>query len=282
MTSEASTLRAPLRKAARWVADHWEKSPWMFNAGGGVLAMMVSLATGFDQIPGRNISTVIWGFVAVVAAVLLVVGPFLLARRARRVKTLQGTIEGLERRQERIDEARARDSADFKSVLDKVGRELLAECDVDTDDTRISIYQHHGDEKKFALVGRASLNPTLSEPGRSVYRDDVGLIAKAWRERTAHARVWFTDPEQWVGYQARTFRMNPEEARGIAMKSLSYLGVRIDDGDVPVGILVMESTVRERVTEQHAEQARSHPAFDRIRLMLRAAPKLPLEESTTR
>lgn len=280
MTPDASTPRRHLRSAVEWVAYHWEKSPWAFNALGGVLAMLVSLATGFDRIPGRNALTVVWAVGVVLAVVLLVIGPLLIARRAVRLKDLQATIKDLERRQKRINDARERDSADLRRVLDRVGRELLAECGVDKDDTRISIYQHHGDENKFALVGRASLNPTLSKAGRSVYHDDVGLIAKAWRERTAHDRVWYTDTDKWVDYQARTFKIDIEEARGISMKSLSYLGVRIDD-DVPVGILVIESTNRERVTEEHAEQVRSHPAFGRFQLMLRAAPKLPLEEPTT-
>lgn len=276
MRSAASSPRGFLRNGARRVTYHWEKSPWMFNAGGAVLAMAVGIATAFDRIPGRNIATAIWAFVAVLAAVLLVVGPFLLARRAERVKVLREEVERLEQRQKRVEDARVRDSSDLKRVLDQVGRELLAECGVDSDDTRISIYQHHGADKKFALVGRASLNPTLSERGRASYRDDVGIIAKAWREQIAHDRVKYTNPEKWVDYQVRTFGLDRAEAWGVAMKSLSYLGVRIDHDEMPVGILVMESTNRDRVTEKHAEAVRSHPTFGNIQLMLRSAPKLPL------
>lgn len=262
----------------RWVADHWDKSPWMFNGAGAALAMLVGVATVFEKIPGLNIVTAIWAGVALLAVALLVAGPYFLAKRAERVKDLLARIECLETERQRIDDARERDSAELKSVLDGAGRELLRECGVDTEDTRISVYQHHGHEKKFALVGRVSRNPKLCELGRAAYRDDVGIIAKAWQEEIAYDRVWFTDPEKWVDYQVRTHGLNPEKAWGIGMKSLSYLGVRIDDGDRPVGILVMESKDRSRVTAEHAETVRSHDAFVKMQMMLHAAPKLPLED----
>lgn len=278
MSSGRPSLRRFPRKFVRWVADHWDKSPWLFNGAGAALAMLVGGATVIDQIPGYNFVTVIWAAVAIIAVVLLVAGPYFLAKRAERVKNLLVRIERLEHQKQRIDSARVRDSAELKSVLDGAGRELLRECGLDSEDTRISIYQHHGSEKKFALVGRVSRNPTLCQQGRSAYQDDVGLIAKAWQEETAYDRVWFTDPGKWVDYQVRTHGLNRETASGIRMKSLSYLGVRIDDGDHPVGILVVESKDRDRVTVEHAETVRSHDAFLKMQIMLHAAPKLPLED----
>lgn len=279
MSSADAAPRRSLLGLVRSLGDRWDRSPWVFNATGAVLAMAVGASTAFEGIPGKNPVTLLWFAVIVLAVFFLVTGPYLLARRAERVEELTQRISQLEEELGRVEEARSRDRAELKSVLDGVGRDLLKECDIDADDTRISFYQHHAEEKKFALVGRASRNPTLCQRGRPSYPDDVGIIAKAWQEETATDRVWFSDPEKWASYQERAHGMDRAAARRIHMKSLSFLGVRIDDGDQPFGILVIESKNRDRVTPEHAETVRSHGAFSRIQAMLHVAPKLPLERA---
>jgi hypothetical protein len=45
---------------------------------------------------------------------------------------------------------------------------------------RVSVYKVY--ENKFILIGRSSVNPLLSRPGRSSYPISEGLIGKAWAE----------------------------------------------------------------------------------------------------
>lgn len=264
------------QRVISWVIRKWEKSPWFFNAAGAVLAMVVGMATAFESIPGVNFRTALWGAVGLLAAFFLTTGPILLASRAESLAKLRRRISQLEGNQKRLQEAQARDLAELKRVLDESGHQLLKECCIHDNETRISVYQHHDQERRFVLVGRASKSPTLCEAGRASYPDNRGLIADAWQKGTAHDTVRYTDVEKWINYQVNNKGLIRSDAEHIKMKSRSYLGVRIDDDDTrPLGILMLESLEKDTVTTKHAETASSHPAFARLRALLRAAPTPP-------
>lgn len=266
----------PVRRLLKWLSAAWEKFPWIVNAIGGVVVLAVGMLTAVDGVPGRNAATYVWVLSGCFGGALLILGPFLASRRSKRIKELSGEITELQERKRRTDTATERDKQALRETLDETGLELLQECGVNTDDTRISIYQHHRIDRQFVMVGRTSRNPKLNESGRVTYRDSTGLIAEAWEHEVYHNTERATDPEVWAVNQTRRFRMDINEARSIKMKSRSFLGVRIDDNNVHVGILVLESTDPKRITPDHAENIRAHGAFMRLQCMLRAAPKPPL------
>lgn len=104
---------------------------------------------------------------------------------------------------------------------------------------RASVYVHAGGE--FVMVARWSRNADLSRPGRGVYPDNCGVIARAWQSREFYAREWPEDLDDWIEVQA-SFGVAESVARDLRMRSRSIAAWRIDDVDHrPVGVVVTES-----------------------------------------
>lgn len=259
----------------------WDKSPWIVNACAGVLALLVGAASALPQMFKDPFLTIVWAALILIAIVLLVMGPLFSARRAARTLDLEEQIQDLERAATDRQEALAVKTRDLRAVIREAGSELLAQCELSCEDTRLSVYQWHSANRVFVLVGRVSTNPTLTLPGRPEYPDGMGLIAQAWERGRAFHREWATDPTRWVASQVQKFGVPSATAEQMKMRSRSFLGVRVDDGGIPVGVLMLESTDLNRVTAAHEDTIQSHPAFVRLQALLRAAPRTPKLELDT-
>lgn len=109
---------------------------------------------------------------------------------------------------------------------------------------RISVYKVY--DNKFKLIGRTSVDPTLSNPGRSEYPITDGFIGKGWRE----GEFFIKNLPEITANNGTTYynainRINPiprEVVNGLRMKSRNFFIYRINgyDGN-PKAVLVFES-----------------------------------------
>lgn len=65
------------------------------------------------------------------------------------------------------------------------------------DTERISVYRHEG--SSFSMIGRYSENPEYTEPGRSIYPADQGVIGLAWTKGEAVADLpdFESEPDEY-------------------------------------------------------------------------------------
>jgi len=109
---------------------------------------------------------------------------------------------------------------------------------------RISVYKVY--DNKFKLIGRTSVDPTLSNPGRSEYPITDGFICKGWRE----GEFFIKNLPEITANNGTTYynainRINPiprEVVNNLRMKSRNFFIYRINgyDGN-PKAVLVFES-----------------------------------------
>lgn len=109
---------------------------------------------------------------------------------------------------------------------------------------RISVYKVY--ENKFKLIGRASVDPTLSSTGRTEYPIRDGFIGKGWREGEFFVKNL---PELTLSngntYYNAINKINPiprDVVNSLKMKSRNFFVYRINgyDGN-PKAVLVFES-----------------------------------------
>lgn len=145
------------------------------------------------------------------------------------------------------------------------------------DHSRVSIYQHDPQCGTFIPVGRRSANPELEKWGRPEYPDSYGIIREAWTGRKVFKFRLSANPEKWAAEQHRLYDVPLKVARDIRMKSLSYIGLRIDYGPnaTKVGITVLESLSPQGVSSWMADTVRSTDAFHNLALALAVGPKPP-------
>jgi len=109
---------------------------------------------------------------------------------------------------------------------------------------RISVYKVY--ENKFKLIGRASVDPTLSSAGRPEYPISDGFIGKGWRE----GEYFIDNLPDFAANSGNTYynavnKINPiprEVVSSLKMKSRNFFIYRINgyDGN-PKAVLVFES-----------------------------------------
>ncbi|TWT74356.1 hypothetical protein [Allorhodopirellula solitaria] len=117
-----------------------------------------------------------------------------------------------------------------------------------TDTERISVYKHDGEA--FLMLGRYSKNPAFNKRGRSIYPDNQGCIAKAWRE----GAVFMTEPlpepstkakkKLWKQKMKSDWCIPFGTSNTFSMKSRVYAAVAIEDAETHhrVAVVVLEST----------------------------------------
>ena len=110
---------------------------------------------------------------------------------------------------------------------------------------RISIYKHQGSH--FTLLGRYAKNPSNNSQTTYEYKDNEGLIGKAWNE----GELTINDAPKWVknGREYKKFMRNncnitDSRLGAIRMKSQSFYIRTLNDDNTsenPDGIIVFES-----------------------------------------
>jgi len=119
---------------------------------------------------------------------------------------------------------------------------------------RISIYKHQGSH--FTLLGRYAKNPSNNGQTTYEYKDNEGLIGKAWNE----GELILNDAPKWVknGRDYKNFMKNncditDSRLGAIRMKSQSFYIRTLNDDSTsenPDGIVVFESISPSKVSKE--------------------------------
>lgn len=250
----------------RWWAKVREAGSTVASAGGTILTVALALSIFFSQQHGW---LAVWHVivVAILAVATQVAGMVLQRKHQDSIVTLQRKLQSIEVTHNQDDELR-------RSAIESKAYELIRECKVLNDHTRMTVYQHEPQRKTFVRLSRVSDNPLLTEPGRSEYPDHQGQIHETWTKGTTSKLRLPDDPQEWA--EEVSFSGIPTDvALSIKMKSRSLVGVRVDYKEHKVGVLIMESSNPQGVSNTHADKLKEHSAFRELAGMLAVTPKLP-------
>ncbi|MFT3663247.1 MAG: hypothetical protein QM809_18345 [Gordonia sp. (in: high G+C Gram-positive bacteria)] len=224
-------------------------APQIVLAFGTTIVVPVSLmkSIGFRLGQDYYLEFKIW--LAVLSCLLIVAGTLWSGRRSFRVQELQSKYGQVEAIAERY-------KVGVQEIVDKQFFQLLEECELIKDgglpkgEVRITLYFHV--KSYFIPVARIAGNPKLSQMARSSYPDDEGLIKFGWEKAGGIVDFLRSDEDEltakeWIervtsnGWNAP---LSKEAASKIRMKSLKYYMHRLHYGSEAIGLIVVESTVK--------------------------------------
>lgn len=99
----------------------------------------------------------------------------------------------------------------------------------------------------FLILGRFSENPKLSIINTTQFPLDKGALSKTWEQE------YFEDfscpvfsnnkdsKKKYYDYQKSTYDFSKQKASSLNMKSCNYIGIRIKDNGIPIGVILFES-----------------------------------------
>lgn len=223
-----------------------------------------------------------WGIWAWGITVLLLVATIVLqdlsrrwrAKKDRRIVALEEDKDDLRAQIAQLEDRAERGADKRRAAIGEKAHSLLDELEILNPDTRITVYQHEPERETFVSISRVSDNPKWQKSGRAEYPDDQGLIAEAWHGGRATKFELSSDPEAWAEEVSMT-GIPLDDAAKIAMKSLSYVGIRLDYGTRQVGVLMLEGTKPRSVTSRNADKVQQSTAYRELAAMLAVTPKLP-------
>lgn len=135
-------------------------------------------------------------------------------------------------------------SAGIEQSIQVLIRKLANFSDRASNEDRISVYYCH--DGVFIMLSRYSLQPLHGHAGRRVYPIDQGVIGKAWIKGAARKEL-SADPDTWLRQQVE-MGYDEEQANNLTMRSRSIAAQRIEVDGNAVGVLVLESMLRGRMS----------------------------------
>ncbi|QAV70841.1 hypothetical protein ESZ53_10550 [Salinibacterium sp. UTAS2018] len=152
----------------------------------------------------------------------------------------------LSRREEQAVIESAVKSGAIERSLTVLIRYLAEHCSMAGNNDRVSVYYHH--DQKFVMLARWSQNPGFATSGRGTYPIGQGAIGEAWESRSAVVELPATRA-RWNQRLERHHGFPKGTAANLTMHSLSIAALRIAANGESVGVVVFESTVKERATQ---------------------------------
>ena len=224
-------------RAAAWVQDHW---PRLLNNLGIVGMAACGL---WVSITGTQTSWYQWGLFWV-CAVIAIVAEIINWKSLPRLATLQSDNQTLRDTVNALETSLGETQRDYFDLFQDELSILANDVFQFTDNERISVYKHDG--KAFVMLGRYSKDPEYIKRGRSVYPDNEGCIATAWRDGEAFVNG-LPDPSSdlngYVDALKDQWDVNKTTARNFKMKSRSYGAYAVEDlsGIRRIAVVVIES-----------------------------------------
>lgn len=148
-------------------------------------------------------------------------------------------------------------------ALSMLLQRLGEHCAVDTSNDRISVYYHT--DEHFVMIARHSRNPEYDKPGRRKYELRQGVIGKGWEETYGTALVQLPAKlDNWIRSMTENHGFTRDQALKMRMKSREIGAIRVEGSRNSVGMLVIESTDKDRVNQVTLEAAQESVIFDTI------------------
>lgn len=250
MASGTEPSEPRLIRFASFAHSYWPD----FVVVAGQIAFGILLApTAWRELPGGLLVRLV-AFLTVPA--LILAGTFFVLRRGPLIAKLQNSLRRVEQerdearsnlRQAERDYAEAMQQArvDYRERFRDELRILASETLKYGHTERVSVYRFK--RGVFVLLGRYSDNPDFSQPGRTWYASNEGIIGRAWREARAFIGD-LPDPElemeRYLAVCSEDYKLDRSVVLGFAMKSRSYAAYALRDlrQNEKRAIIVFEST----------------------------------------
>jgi hypothetical protein len=153
----------------------------------------------------------------------------------------------LSRREEKAGQESAEKSKAIERSLTVLIRFLAHHCGLAGNGDRVSVYYHH--DKQFVMLARWSQNPTFNSPGRGTYPVGQGAIGDAWDASSVVAELPGSRV-RWNQSLEKNHGFPPGTAETLKMHSQSIAAQRIATNGDAAGVIVFESTVKQRASRE--------------------------------
>lgn len=163
---------------------------------------------------------------------------------------------------EDIDEFKSKIKSLYKELIRTWLRSSLKALNLFEPCCRVTLYYFK--KNNFYYVGRYSVNPENSKENTLKFELNGGVISQAWRKQI-HKDVICpefdeSNSEPYISYVTSTYDFTREKVQSLGMKSCQYYARRIDDTSEPIGVIVFESSKKNKFTERQIKRVESYCA----------------------
>lgn len=240
--SKNKGLFVKLMSPFNWFANYFDKS--LYDIGLLVLPIFIGILANFVNSEYNKV----WVLSAIVACLLLAV----LCLRENHIdkERLSSKNKELDSKNKELLEKIEMINGDFR-LLNKQSLEnhlKVINDEIGFDSVhRISVYFEYSG--LFLILGRFSSNPQLAVTRTIQFPLDKGALSKSWEQEYYED---FNCPEfsvkpnaknnPYYTYQNKHYGFDKEKVDKMNMKSCNYIGFRINDNGMPVGVILFESS----------------------------------------
>lgn len=230
----------PAQKSAVKLA---ESLMWIWRACKGWAPQVAASLAGIFSLVWAGYGDAIWAEGTWAFCVAVALG---LSSLIFQIALQRPTYMELSRREENaVFESHAKSQAIERSLTVLI-RFLADHCSMAANSDRVSVYYHHNEQ--FVMLARWSQNPKFNAPGRGTYPVGQGAIGDAWESSSAVVEL----PDTRARWNQRLEKRHgfPEgTAAALTMHSRSIAARRIASNVDPAGVIVFESTIKARATQ---------------------------------
>ena len=112
-----------------------------------------------------------------------------------------------------------------------------------SENERFTLYQLSDDKKNLVNLARHSKNASFNEKGRSKYPKNKGVIGICFNKGFYKVSRSLKEKEEktWINNHYRQYSINVQILKKIKMKSIFYLGKRVEKDNEHLGVVLFES-----------------------------------------
>lgn len=163
---------------------------------------------------------------------------------------------------EDISEFRSKIKSLYKELIRTWLKSSLKALNLCEPSCRVTLYYFK--KKYFFYVGRYSVDPENSRENTLRFELNGGVISQAWRKQI-HKDVVCPeyneiDPEPYFSHVMQTYDFSEKKVKSLGMKSCQYYARRIDDTSEAIGVIVFESSLKNKFTERQIKRMESYCA----------------------
>lgn len=241
---------------------------WLWRLAKGWLPQTLGVAATVFSVVWASYEDKIWTegrWAFIVSAVLLVgalVAQFVVQRP---------TYMRLASRLREAEQQSTAKSQVLEQAMQVLLRRIAGYCEADENSDRVSVYYFH--EDRFVMLARYSRHPVYSQPGRPEYPAGQGAIGDAW-DRGSIAVDLPTTRARWEQRLVNHHGYSVAEAAALKMHCVGVAAIRIQVDHTSVGVLVFESTQRNRVGQTTIERANQSLLYAALGELVSVAARL--------
>lgn len=191
----------------------------------------------------KHVTTVAWGGGGI-SVILIALSKWYLRKKENIVESLRQDLSACK---EMFDPTLILDI--FTGYLYFMSSGRLGFGSKDGNSERITLYIYDNEKLVFIPFSRVSQNPKYKKKGRQEYPAGEGCIGRAWENGWCFDNNFPDNDREYNRYSKENYNMAPDVTKALGMRSNLLACMRIENDDNPLGVIVVESTERNRYLE---------------------------------